>query len=136
MISKNRSLIILRGLPGSGKSTLSKILSDEKYPVFSVDDFFTSENGEYCFEFDKNHLAYKHCEDNTRETMKKGVRKIFLDNVFSIEWEMETYFRLASEYDYDVFVCTVENHHQGKNVHHVSDEQLKKMAEKFKIKLI
>jgi dephospho-CoA kinase len=49
-----KSLIILRGIPGSGKSTLARILSEgNKYPVFSVDDYFTSADGGYRFEFEK-----------------------------------------------------------------------------------
>jgi predicted kinase len=129
-----KSLIILRGLPGSGKSTLAKELSEEgKYPVFSVDDFFTDENGTYNFQFEKNHLAYKACEQNVKQRMLAGVTKIFVDNVFSLEWEIEPYFKLASEHNYRVFVVTVEHRHHGKNIHEVSGEQLKKMAEKYKV---
>ncbi len=130
------SLILLRGLPGSGKTTLAKELSEKgKYPVFSIDDYFTSANGDYKFEFDKNHLAYKQCEENTRVAMQKGSSKIFLDNVFSIEWELEPYFKLASEFQYKLFVITVENRHKGRNVHEISDEQIQKMAEKYKVVL-
>ena len=94
------SLILLRGLPGSGKTTLAKELSENgKYPVFSVDDYFTASNGDYHFEFDKNHLAYKQCEENTKASMQKGDPKIFIDNVFSLEWELEPYFKLAAEYE-------------------------------------
>lgn len=132
-----KSLIIFRGLPGAGKTTLAKLLaSDNNYPVFSVDDYFTNTNGEYQFQFDKNHLAYKSCEDNTREAMKSGISRIFLHNVFSLEWEMEPYFKMAAEFGYSVFVATLENRHQGKNTHDISDEQLRRMAEKFKIKLL
>ena len=131
-----KSLIILRGLPGSGKSTLAKVLSEEKYPVLSIDDYFTnSESGEYKFDFDKNHLAYKSCEDRTKTFMQKGSEKIFLDNTFTLEWEMESYFKMAAEFNYQVFVVTVENRHGSKNIHSISNEQLKKMAEKYKVVL-
>lgn len=131
-----KDLILLRGLPGSGKSSLAESLGENgKYPVFSVDDFFTKENGDYRFEFDKNHLAYKQCEDNTRKAMAQGITKIFLDNTFTMEWEMEPYFKMASEYGYRVFVLTVENRHKGKNIHAVSEEQIRKMAEKYKVML-
>jgi predicted kinase len=130
------SLILLRGLPGSGKSTLAKELSEHgKYPVFSVDDYFTDENGGYRFEFDKNHLAYKHCEERTRSSMEKRIEKIFLDNTFTLEWEMEPYFKLASEYNYRIFVLTVENRHNGKNIHQIPDEHIRKMAEKYSVRL-
>lgn len=130
------SLILLRGLPGSGKTTLAKELSENgKHPVFSVDDFFTLSNGDYNFEFDKNHLAYKQCEENTKASMHKGVSKIFIDNVFSLEWELEPYLKLASEFNYRIFVLTVENRHKGHNIHQISDEQIQKMAQKYKVVL-
>ncbi|MFZ5553699.1 MAG: AAA family ATPase [Bacteroidota bacterium] len=135
---KNRSLILLRGLPGSGKSTLAALLSDNgKYPVFSVDDYFTDKiSGEYKFEFEKNHFAYKACEENTRQAMKNESPKIFVDNTFTIGWEMEPYFKMAGEFDYVVHVATVENYHGSKNIHDIPDDQLKKMAEKYKVKLL
>ena len=131
------SLIILRGLPGSGKTTLAKVLSENgKYPVFSVDDYFTDIiTNEYKFEFDKNHLAYKQCEENAKLSLQKGIPKIFIDNAFTLEWELEPYFKLASEFNYRIFVITVENRHKNKNIHEISDEQLKKMAEKYKVVL-
>jgi predicted kinase len=131
------SLILLRGLPGSGKTSLAKELSENgKYPVYSVDDYFTDENGEYKFEFDKNHLAYKHCEERTRTAMQNKLQKIFLDNTFTLEWEIETYFKLAKEFDYKVYVVTVENRHHGKNIHGIPDEHIRKMAEKYKVILL
>lgn len=132
-----RSLIILRGLPGSGKTTLATILSeDNKYPALSIDDFFTDPvTGNYNFDFEKNHLAYKTCEENTNSWMKNKAEKIFLHNVFSMEWEMEPYFKMAAENNYRIFVLTVENRHGNKNTHEISDEQMKKMAEKFKVQL-
>ena len=137
MLNKN-SLIILRGLPGSGKSTLAMVLSEDgKHPIFSVDDYFTnSETGEYIFDFKNNHLAYKLCEENTKLSMVNKLSKIIIHNTFTMDWELEPYFKLASQYNYSIFIVTVENYHQSGNAHEVSDEQLQKMAEKYKVKLI
>jgi hypothetical protein len=52
-----------------------------------------------------------------------------------MDWEMEPYFKLASIGSYRIFVVTVENRFNLKNTHGVSDEQLKKMAEKYKVVL-
>jgi hypothetical protein len=68
--------------------------------------------------------------------MKLGFEKIFVDNTFTLEWEMEPYFRLAKEKDYRIFVITVENRHGNTNIHQISREQLEKMASKYQVRLM
>ncbi len=130
-----KELILLRGLPGSGKSTLARVLAGEDHPVLSVDDYFTDPNGNYHFESDKNHLAYQQCEQKCADEMRKGTTKIFVPNTFTIAWEIEPYLKMAAEYDYRVHVVTVENYHGNFNIHDITQEQLQKMAEKYKVKL-
>ena len=133
----HNSLLLIRGLPGSGKSTLAALLSEHgKYPVLSIDSYFTNHKGDYLFQFDKNHLAYKNCEDQTRIQMQSSTSKIFVDNTFTLEWEMQPYFKLAAEFTYLLFVITVENRHGNQNIHSISQEQLIKMAEKYKVQLM
>lgn len=134
---QQNALILLRGLPGSGKTTLAKLLSENNtYPVFSVDDYFTNEvTGEYIFNFQNNHLAYKQCEALTKDAMQQAIPKILVHNTFTLDWELEPYFKMSSQFNYKLFVVTVENYHGHQNVHEVSDEQLQKMAEKYKVKL-
>ena len=132
------TLILLRGLPGSGKTTLAALLSEKgKYPVFSIDSYFTNpETNEYNFEFDKNHLAYKQCEEQTKKALQQNTEKVFVDNTFTLEWELEPYFKLASEFNYQIHVVTVENRHGNKNTHNIGQEQLEKMAAKYKVVLL
>lgn len=133
----HRDLILLRGLPGSGKSTLARVLAENgRYPVYAIDDYFTDKNsGAYVFHFRENHLAYKACEDAVYQAMERREPKMFVANTFTMDWEIEPYFKLASAFQYRVFVVTVEKYHNGLNVHEVSDEQIQRMAEKYKVKL-
>jgi len=134
----NKIILLLRGLPGSGKSELAKVLAEKgKYPILSIDDFFTHpETDDYQFDYKANHLAYKSCEERTENLAKAGSEKIIVHNTFTMDWEMEPYFKIASSYDYSIFVVTVENYHKGKNKHNVSEEQLLKMSMKYKVKLM
>ena len=102
-----------------------------------MDDYFTdAHTGAYRFVFSDNHLAYSHCQQRVEQALSRGDEKIIVDNTFTLGWEMEPYFKLAAQYGYTVFVATVEKYHQHPNVHGVSDEQLLKMAAKYKVKLI
>ncbi len=131
------ALILLRGLPGSGKSALAALLSEDgKYPVHCIDQYFTDADGHYHFRFDENYLAYKQCENETRLSLEKKLSKVFIDNTFTMDWEIEPYFKLAADFGYYIFVVTVENRHGNKNIHDISDEQIKKMAEKYKVQLV
>lgn len=132
----SREIILLRGLPGSGKSTLAKSLSEEgKYPIFSIDDYFTDANGHYDFRFQENHLAYKQCEEGVKTAMQQGAQKIILHNTFTMEWEMEPYFKMAAENKYRLHVVTVENRHGHSNVHEIPEEHVERMRAKFAVKL-
>ncbi len=131
------ALILLRGLPGAGKTSLAQLLSEGgKYPLFSVDDFFTDPTtGAYQFEYTKNHLAYRQCQTQTFAAMEAGIAKIFVHHTFTLLWEMEPYLKMAKENAYKVHIVTVENYHGGKNKHAVSQEQLEKMAAKYSLRL-
>ncbi|MBL0316430.1 MAG: AAA family ATPase [Flavobacteriales bacterium] len=136
MKSPEKSLIILRGLPGSGKTTLAHLISaDGQHPVFGIDDYFTDGDGNYHFDHLKNHLAYKHCETRTKQAMEDGLPIIILDNTYTLEWEIEPYFKLASDMGYQVHVMTVENRHHGQNTHGIPDDQIEKMKSKYKVVL-
>ena len=131
-----KTLLLLRGVPGSGKSSLAKILSEKNsYPVFSIDDFFTDAQGKYQFDYKQNHVAYAQCQQRTEEAMQKELEKIIVDNTFVFDWEIEPYFKLAKKYDYTVFSMVVEKHHNHKNIHEISNADIEKMAAKFKVKL-
>jgi predicted kinase len=136
--TQERSLILLRGLPGSGKTRLAGLLSEKgRYPVFSIDSYFTDPvSGQYSFAPYRNHLAYKQCEAETEKAMGMGCEKVFVDNTFTLEWEMEPYFKMAGEHQYALFVMTVENRHGGENVHGIGRDQLEKMAAKYKVQLL
>jgi predicted kinase len=132
-----RALLIVRGLPGSGKSTLCKLLSQNgRWPVFAIDDYFTDpKTGAYHFEFENNYKAYSSCEQRTRKALEVGVELVLVDNTFVLDWEMEPYLKMASEFGYELHVVTAEKFHDGENSHGISQDQIEKMGMKYKVKL-
>ncbi|MCW7488056.1 AAA family ATPase [Leptospira meyeri] len=130
----NKTLLVLRGIPGSGKTSLANAISlTNEAPIYSIDSYFENEVGEYHFDYQKNHLAYKDCEAKTKHALERNLPFVIVDNTFTLEWELEPYIRLANEFGYKLHVVTVENRHGGKNVHEISEEQIEKMKAKYRV---
>ena len=129
-------LYIVRGVPGSGKSTFAKSLGGTH---FETDKFFMVE-GEYKFDGTKIKEAHKWCQDSVNTAMllnhTSGLNSIIVvSNTFTQEWEMEAYFQMANYFDYKVFSIVVENRHGGINQHGVPEDKIQIMKDRFEIKL-
>jgi tRNA uridine 5-carbamoylmethylation protein Kti12 len=136
-----KQLILLRGLPGSGKSTAAKLLGagGSGYAHFEADMFFMVD-GEYKFDVAKIKDAHKWCQNSVSRAMFLNKQRghnstIIVSNTFTQEWEMEVYYNLAKEWGYRVTSLIVENRHDGVNEHAVPQETLTKMRDRFEIKL-
>ena len=132
-------LILLRGLPGSGKTTLSKIIlqlrSTDEPEVLSADDFFEDKEGDYNFDATKLKEAHNYCQFRCSERMRQQKAKIVVANTFTQEWEMDEYFKMAERYNYRVHTVIVENRHGNENVHGVPEDKLQQMKNRFQINL-
>jgi len=137
-----KNLYIVRGLPGSGKSTFAKKLVGEDFLVCEADKYFIDkETGEYNFDITKIKEAHKFCKDTVETYMKDSLvndqfyREIAVSNTFTQEWEMEHYIELAKQYGYQVTSLIVENRHGGVNEHNVPEDKIEIMKNRFEIKL-
>ena len=135
-----KTLILLRGLPGAGKSTFAKMMWHH-FVVCEADDYFVDEYGEYKFNARDLPKAHNWCKSKVETFMQDNQAnpqfypEIVVSNTFTQEWEMEDYFKLAEKYGYKVFSLIVENRHGGINQHGVPKEKLEQMKERFTIKL-
>ena len=126
-----KELILVRGLPGSGKSTLSQLFS-----AFTLEaDMYFNQDGEYKFDVSKLKDAHQWCKDQCELYMQREKSKIAISNTFTQDWEMDSYIELAKKYDYRVHTIIVENRHGGVNVHNVPDATLGNMRNRFSVKL-
>lgn len=133
-------LILLRGLPGSGKSSFARLVWSD-YVICEADKFFYDEQGTYKFDGSRLKEAHEWCKNQVETFMQDHQNnsqfypEIVVSNTFTQEWEMEDYFKLADKYGYKVVSLIVENRHGGKNVHGVPDEKIEQMRNRFQIKL-
>lgn len=133
-------LTLVRGLPGSGKSTFANTITN-KYSICEADKFFYDGDGNYNFDVDKLREAHKWCRNEVETRMMDNdvnpqyYPEIVVSNTFTQEWEMEEYFKLAEKYGYMVFTIVVENRHGGVNLHGVPDDKLEQMRNRFEVKL-
>jgi len=126
-----KNLILLRGLPGSGKSTLSQLFS-----AFTLEsDMYFMQDGKYNFDATKLKEAHQWCQDQCESYMQREKPKIVISNTFTQEWEMKSYIDLANQYGYTIFTIVVENRHGNSSVHNVPEETINKMKKRFEIKL-
>lgn len=136
----NGVLFLVRGLPGSGKSTFANAIWNE-YAVCEADKFFYDKEGNYNYDPSKIKDAHAWCKNEVETRMKdhqvnqQFYPEIAVSNTFTQEWEMEDYFKLAEKYNYKVISLIIENRHGGKNVHGVPDDKLEIMKNRFEIKL-
>ena len=128
-----KNLILLRGLPGSGKTTAAKLFN--KAPHFEADMFFMDANGDYQFDITKIKDAHNWCKNSVMDAMKKEYPVIVVSNTFTQEWEMDAYYKMAEELGYRVTSMIVENRHGGKNEHGVPDDKLEIMKNRFTVNL-
>jgi len=95
-----RKLIIMRGLPGSGKSYTAKRLAKDKGTVVSADDYFMV-NGKYVFNRDETYIAHAQCQAKTARLMAGGAPLIVIDNTNVKVMHYQVYLELAREFEYE-----------------------------------
>ena len=137
----NGVLFLVRGLPGSGKTSFASAIWND-YAVCEADKFFYDKEGNYNFDPSKLREAHTWCKNEVESKMiehqnnQQYYTEIAVSNTFTQEWEMEDYFKLAEKYEYKVVSLILENRHGSQNVHGVPDEKLQIMKDRFQIKLI
>jgi predicted kinase len=127
-MSNIKTLFILRGVPGWGKTTLAESLEGV---YFEADKFFMV-NGEYKFDYTKLKQAHDLCRHSTEAAMNMGHERVIVSNTFTTEEQMQPYLDLAKEYKYRVVSLIIENRHSGKSIHDVPEETLIQMESKLR----
>jgi len=134
-----QTLTLIRGLPGSGKTTLAYSLAaadragedgdtERLVQIFEADDFFINAAGDY--EFDPRLLPYAHaqCLSRAAFALKEGVRHVIVANTFTTWREVEPYHDLVTAIGEDeVYTQTFVCRGKWENNHNVPPEAIARM---------
>jgi len=123
---------ILRGVPGCGKSTVSRNIAGDSGVVCEADNYFVGEDGIYRYDPKKIGLAHGWCLDITRNAMESQIPVVVLSNTNTDPLHFKKYEVLAEIFGYTVFHLIVENRHGGKDSHNVPEESLRRMEESIR----
>lgn len=122
------NLIIVRGLPGSGKSTFARQLEAAGYIRCEADEFMVDADGNYAFDPARLPSCHAACQKKARLALFQG-RNVVVANTFTRRWEIAPYSDLAQEFGVPLTVITVEGNHGS--VHSVPDAAIAAMKERW-----
>jgi len=86
-----KQFILMRGLPGSGKSTKAKRLAGHSGQVFSTDDYFTDVEGNYNYKREQVGTAHKWNQRRALAAFDAKIPVIVIDNTNTTLREMRAY---------------------------------------------
>ncbi|KAM6076181.1 NEDD4-binding protein 2 isoform 3-T3 [Chlamydotis macqueenii] len=132
-------LVLLRGVPGSGKSYLARTLLEDNPGgiILSTDDYFY-EHGQYHYDPDCLGEAHDWNRKRAKEAFEMRISPIIIDNTNIQAWEMKPYVTLAQQFKYKVVFREPDTWWKFKpkelerrNIHGVSKEKIKRMLERY-----
>jgi predicted kinase len=124
------SLYIIRGAPGSGKTTLGLHLKAGGLVrhVIAADDYMTGPDGEYLFQPERLKECHDRCKMDAAAMLKSGESVAVCNTCIRI-WEMQPYVNMASMIGAVLYVIRCEGRFQ--NVHGVPESKVRDMRDRF-----
>ncbi|VVC24396.1 Hypothetical protein CINCED_3A018045 [Cinara cedri] len=147
LVSKGyKVMVIMRGLPGCGKSFQAKDILNQCYTnpnsdefIFSADKFFINKHtGRYHYNKSKINDAHLWSQQKVKHAVEHGVTPVIVDNTHTQAWEMEIYFKLSVNNGYwiEIIEPTSEWAWESKelfkkNVHNVPYDAIEPMIHRY-----
>ena len=124
------ALYLIRGVPGSGKTTLGNRLKEAGLVdyVCSADDYMVGPDGKYLFDGSRLRECHKRCRISTRNRLSEG-GSVAVCNTFTRRWEMQSYIDMADDLNCTLYVIRCEGDYG--NIHGVPEEKVAEMRARF-----
>ncbi len=130
-----KTLYLVRGVSGAGKSTFAKQLADSMFIYkYEADDYFYDLAGNYHFNPNLLKEAHEQCQERCRFMLSQG-QSVVVSNTSTTEAEVQTYAKIAEETGAMFVSLVVENRHGNKSIHDVPDSVIQRQKSRFSIKL-
>ncbi len=136
-----KEFIIIRGISGAGKSTLAKQLAGETGQIFSADNYFVDEQGNYKWDSNKIGDAHRYCRDQARKAIIEGISPVIIDNTNVSKWELRQLIPMIKMAQDNKYTARVEEAQTPwrfdeeelckKNTHGVRLQDIQKMLRKW-----
>jgi predicted kinase len=123
-------IIILRGAPGSGKSTwIKNNLIDPE--ICSADNYFINSNGVYVFNHENIGKAHGYCRYMFTRAVEDNKSLIVVDNTNIKKRDYKFYVDLGLQKGYKVYQKNLSGGPTYKNVHDVPEDIVNRMRGDF-----
>lgn len=99
-----KTLIMCRGLPGSGKTTLAKSIAGRYEAVYISADLMLESSAGYSWSFPLSHHAHLICRSLLISAMTQDRPIIVLDNMHLRPFRAKPYVDIAKHYGYQIKV--------------------------------
>lgn len=119
-------LILIRGLPGSGKSTIANEFTKYESTEHLEADMFWGLD--YNFDINRIKEAHEWCQAKTRKALDI-YDTVVVANTFTTKKELKPYFDIAKEFGIVPNVILAQGN--WKNIHNVPQEALDRMKARF-----
>ena len=119
-------LTLIRGLPGSGKSTMARKIAVETGALHVEADMWINYSEKWRKESVK--MAHAICQEQANKALYYG-RDTVVSNTFTQQWEMQPYLDMARHYGAQVEIITTAGDYGS--VHNVPDDVIAAMRERW-----
>ena len=119
-------LVIIRGIPGTGKSTLGREFAAAGYQHFENDMYFQGRGGTHPFSKDLWPAAKSWCLMQTAAAMKLGYN-IVVSNTFTQHDQYSSYTNLAKAYHYTLRIISLTEEHGS--IHNVPEDLMQRIRQ-------